>query len=432
MSRHDFYFAAWAIVLPITSILLLPSVQGTTPGNLFALAVICPPISVLVIPKDMLLRFYYDLILFVLLYAALNAMAQLSLSFSQIVHFPLNLSLVDSLDTDRRILMRKTMFSQSLYVLAAASTFFFVKHLYSVRWDKYLFTGAIVFAIYGIYECVYFLVFEDSGDFLSNRAIDSGNLFGDVHTGSWSQTIHLGPLWVQRLKSLAGEPSMYAFAILPFWIYALHTKRTFTHVLLFITLLLSTSTTAMLGIFVYFIFRLCYFGPADKIVFVSLIVLVTVLVMGLSGNTIVLDIYSQIIEAKVTLQSGSSGAGRYDNFLNTTDFFLNGSLLTQVFGIGNGYVRSTDFFSTILVNLGVVGLIITTWIFVYPVLKLGNTEAEVGLKAAVLTMFITLMVAVPDYTILPLSLFLGIAYSYISKPRSLLSSVSRPREIQTF
>jgi len=326
--------------------------------------------------------------------------------------------------------MRKTMFSQSLYVLAAASTFFFVKHLYSVRWDKYLFTGAIVFAIYGIYEWAYFLVFRDSGDFLSNRTF-AGGIFGDVHTGSWSQTIHLGPLTVQRLKSLAGEPSMYAFAILPFWIYALHTKRTFTHVLLFITLLLSTSTTAMLGIFVYFIVRLCYFGPADKIVFVSLIVFVTLVAMGLSGNTIVLDIYSNIIEDKLTLQS-RSGASRYDSFLNTTDFFLNGSVLTQVFGVGNGYVRSTDFFSTILVNLGVVGLIMTTWIFVYPVLKLGNTDAEVGLKAAVLTVFITLMVAVPEYTTLPLSLFLGIAYSYISKPRSLLSSVSRPREIQTF
>ncbi|MGH8468206.1 MAG: hypothetical protein ACREVY_04185 [Gammaproteobacteria bacterium] len=430
MSRHDFYFAAWAIVLPITSILLLPSVQGTTPGYLFALAVICPPISVLVIPKDMLLRFYYDLILFVMLYAALNAIAQLSLSFSQTVQFPLNLPLIDS-DTDRRILMRKPMFTQSLYVLAAASTFFFVKHLYSVRWDKYLFTGAIVFALYGIYEWVYFLVFGDSGDFLSNRTFDSGNLFGDVHTGSWFQTIHLGPLTVQRLKSLAGEPSMYAFAILPFWIYALHTNRTFTHMLLFITLLLSTSTTAMLGIFVYFIVRLCYFGPADKIVFVSLIVLVTVLAMGLSGNAIVLDVYAQIVENKLTLQS-ASGANRYDSFLNTTDFFLNGSLLTQVFGIGNGYVRSTDFFSTILVNLGVVGLIMTTWIFVYPVLKLGNTEAEVGLKAAVLTVFITLMVAVPHYTSLPLSLFLGIAYSYISNSRSLLSSVSRRPEIQAF
>lgn len=431
MSRHDLYFAAWAIVLPITSILLLPSVQGTTPGNLFALAVICPPISVLVIPKDMILRFYYDLILFVLLYAALNAIAQLSLSFSQTVHFPLNLPLVDSLDTDRRILMRKTMFTQSLYVLAAASTFFFVKHLYGVRWDNFLFTGAIVFAIYGIYEWAYFLIFGDSGDFLSNRTFDRGDLFGDLHTGSWSQTIHFGPLTVQRLKSLAGEPSMYAFAILPFWIYALHTKRTFTHALLFITLLLSTSTTAMLGIFVYFIVRLCYFGPADKIVVVSSIVLVTLLAMGLFGNTIVLDIYSQIVENKITLQN-PSGAGRYDSFLNTIDFFLNGSLLTQVFGVGNGYVRSTDFFSTILVNLGVVGLIMTTWIFVYPVLKLGNTEAEVGLKAAVLTVFITLMVAVPDYTSLPLSLFLGIAYSYISKPRSLLSSVSRRPEIQTF
>ena len=74
----------------------------------------------------------------------------------------------------------------------------------------------------------------------------------------------------------------------------------------------------------------------------------------------------------------------------------------------------------------------TTWIFVYPVSKLGNTEAEIGLKAAVLTMFITLMVAVPDYTHLPLSLFLGIAYSYISKPKLLLSSVSRGPDIQTF
>lgn len=148
--------------------------------------------------------------------------------------------------------MRPTMFTQSLYVLAAASTFFFVKHLYSVRWDTYLFTGAVVFAIYGLYECAYFLVFGESGDFLSNRTFEAGKLFGGVATGSWFQTFQLGPLTVQRLKSLAGEPSMYAFAILPFWIYALHTKRTFTHVLLFITLLLSTSTTAMLGIFVYF------------------------------------------------------------------------------------------------------------------------------------------------------------------------------------
>lgn len=153
--------------------------------------------------------------------------------------------------------------------------------------------------------------------------------------------------------------------------------------------------------------------------------------MGMFGNATILDIYSQLVEDKVTLQS-TSGAGRYGSFLVTTDFFLNSSLLTQVFGIGNGYVRSTDFFSTILVNLGVVGLVMTTWIFIYPVLKLGNTEAEVGLKAAVLTVFITLMVAVPEYTILPLSLFLGIAYSYISRPRSLLSGVSRSREIQTF
>jgi len=130
-----------------------------------------------------------------------------------------------------------------------------------------------------IYEWLYFLVFGESGDFLSNRTYSGGDLFGDVHTGSWFHTIHLGPLTVQRLKSLAGEPSMYAFAILPFWIYALHTHRTFTHVLLFMTLLL-TSTTALLGIFVYFFVRLCYYGPTGRIVFVSVIVLVALLARG--------------------------------------------------------------------------------------------------------------------------------------------------------
>ncbi len=125
MSRHDIYFSAWAIVLPITSIVLLPSIQGTTPGYLFALAAISPPVSLFIIPREKILPFFYDLALASFGFVALNALAQLSLASSTISYFPLSLPLVDSLDTDNSILMRQTMFTQSLYLLAGASTFFF-------------------------------------------------------------------------------------------------------------------------------------------------------------------------------------------------------------------------------------------------------------------------------------------------------------------
>ena len=414
MSRHDIYFSAWAIVLPITSIVLLPSIQGTTPGYLFALAAISPPVSLFIIPREKILPFFYDLALASFGFVALNALAQLSLASSTISYFPLSLPLVDSLDTDNSILMRQTMFTQSLYLLAGASTFFFVKHLYCENWDKYFFVGATVLGLYGVYECVYFLTTGDSGDFLSNRIFDSGQLFGETHTGSWFQTIHLGPLTLQRLKSLTGEPGMYAFTILPFWIYALHTKRTAVQGFLLITLVMSTTTTAALGICTYLLIRLIYYGFADKFVYVISGILIFLLAMGLFGNEHILSAYDQIIEDKVTAEN-QSGASRFANFLTSWEYFLDLPLANQLFGIGFGYIRSHDLVSTVLVNLGIVGFLLTTWIFIYPVVKLGRTQREIGIKASLIVIFVTMIFSKPDFAFLSIWLFLGIAYNEIKR-----------------
>ncbi len=414
MSRHDIYFAAWALVLPIASVVLLPTMQGTTPGNLFALAAMAPPVSLLIIPKEKILPFYYDLALASFGFLALNALAQLSLAFSTITYFPLSLPLVDSLDIDNSILMRKTMFTQSLYLLAGASTFFFVKHLYCEKWDKYFFVGAIVLGLYGVYECVYFFATGASGDFLSNRAFESGTLFADPHTGSWFQTIHLGPLTLQRLKSLTGEPSMYAFTILPFWIYALHTKRTAAQGFLLITLVMSTTTTAVLGICTYLLIRLVYYGLADRFVCVVGGILLFLLAMGLFGNEYILSAFKQLIEDKVTAEN-PSGAGRFASFLTSWEYFLDLPLANQLFGIGYGYIRSTDLLSTSLVNLGIIGFLLTTCIFIYPVVKLGRTEREVGIKASLIVIFVTMIFSKPNFAFLSIWLFLGIAYNEVKK-----------------
>lgn len=418
MSRQDLYFAAWALVLPMTSILVLPSVQGTTPAYLFALAILFPAISMFVLPRGKISPFYYQLATLLLIFLILNSLAQLSLAFSNILYFPPELPLVDKFDSDHSILARKTMFTQSLYLLACISTFLYVRTFYSKTWDKYFLLGAILLGSYGVYEWIYFLAFGGSGDFLSNRVFDNGDLFGEQFTGSFFQTIHLGPVTLQRLKSLTGEPSMYAFTILPFWIYALHTKRAFTHVFLLITLLMTTSTTAVLGIVVYLLVRFWYYGLVDALVLVVWPIIMLIVTLGLSGNTWIVDAYSQIVGNKL---ASVSGGDRFGAFLTTLNFFLSGSFFTQLFGIGFGYVRSTDFLSTVLVNLGIVGFILTTCIFFYPVWKLGNTEKEIGIKALLIVIFATMTISVPDYMNLPIWLFLGIAYYEASRYRSIQS-----------
>lgn len=414
MSRQDLYFAAWALVLPMTSILVLPSVQGTTPAYLFALAILFPAISMFVLPREAIFPFYYQLAKLLLVFLTLNSLAQLSLAFSNILTLPPELLLVDTLESDQSVLARKTMFTQSLYLLACISTFVYVRTFYSKTWDKYCLLGATLLGSYGVYECIYFLAFGESGDFLSNRVFDKGDVFTERQVGSFFQTLQLGPVTLQRLKSLTGEPSMYAFAVLPFWIYALHTKRTFTHLFLLMTLLMSTATTALLGIVVYLLVRFWYYGPVDRLALVVWPIIMLVVALGLSGNIWIVDAYAQIVGNKLALQS-ASGQDRWDSFVTTLNFFLSGSLFTQLFGIGFGYVRSSDFLSTVLVNLGVVGSILTTVFFFYPVWKLGNTEKEIGIKATLIVIFVTMVISVPDYMNLPVWLFLGIAYYEASR-----------------
>jgi hypothetical protein len=67
-------------------------------------------------------------------------------------------------------------------------------------------------------------------------------------------------------------------------------------------------------------------------------------------------------------------------------------------------------FTTLLVNVGAVGLVLALAAFLYPILRLGNDERSAGLKAALLVVLVTLMVAVPEYGYPSMWVFLGIAY----------------------
>ncbi|MGI0024481.1 MAG: hypothetical protein ACREA4_04965, partial [Nitrososphaera sp.] len=164
----------------------------------------------------------------------------------------------------------------------------------------------------------------------------------------------------------------------------------------------------------YLLIRLVYYGPVDRFVCLVGGILIFLLAMGLFGNEYILKAYAQIIEDKVTAEN-PSGAGRFQNFLTSWEYFLDLPVANQLFGIGYGYIRSTDLLSTQLVNLGILGFLLTTFMFIYPAVKLGRTEREVGIKASVIVIFVVMLVSKPDFSFLSIWLFLGIAYNEIKK-----------------
>jgi hypothetical protein len=69
-------------------------------------------------------------------------------------------------------------------------------------------------------------------------------------------------------------------------------------------------------------------------------------------------------------------------------------------GIGFGYIRSTDLFTTLLVNIGAIGLFL--WIiFTLKNFKIRlRKENDFYTNAILLLMFITSMISVPEFSFL--------------------------------
>jgi hypothetical protein len=402
-TRVDRYFAVWALVLPITSVLVIPFVQGTTPGFMLALMV---PAVLPLLTRHAGQRYYLWMMASLLVVLGFAAASQLSLAFSGVSYLS-GVRLVDPHDPS--VMLRSSLFTQTLYLLAALSTFCFVAHFYRRAWDRYIFAGVLLLAGYGLYEWVFYLLTGTSGDFLSNRT------FGDGAAGSGSlfQTIALGPVKLQRVKSLTGEPSMYAFTVLPFWIYALHTGRRRTALVLLATLLLSTSTTAVLGILAYLAFRFFTYGPTDRGVLA--VVASSLVAFALFSETF-LAVLDNLILAKLAMET-FSGLDRFDSLSSSIRFFMEAPLPVQLVGIGFGYIRSIDMFGTLLVNTGILGFLLFSSLFLAPLFLLGRTSEERGLKAAVLVIYVTMMIAVAEYMYLPVWLFLGMAYRTLANRR---------------
>jgi len=409
LSTIDLYFLLWAPFMLVQSVVVLP-VKGATLGYLLAL--LSPMVVLFFGDKNNRNRYIKLFILCVFFYCIITFLNQLGNIIFDLTHN--NLTLVDQ--TDTRFYFRKTLFTQSLYLLAGFLTFLYIKLFYQNIWDKYIFIGTGFLAFYGIYEVLYFLIFGERGDFLSNRIVGSGEL---AHIDGLFQTINIGGISIMRLKSLTGEPSMYSFTILPFCIYAFHTERYKIAALLFSTLVLSTSTTAILGIMLYIFFNTIFMKVTRKWlngIFIFIVVILGFIFFFLEELQI---LYQTMVINKITLQH-DSGISRFGAFIRHLSYYITDmNLWSQLVGLGFGTVRSTDLVSTLLVNTGIIGFFTFTAVFFYPILKLKNNYRNNGIKISLIVIYVTAMISVPEFGYLSVWIFLGIAYHQLNFERQL-------------
>ncbi|TYS14267.1 hypothetical protein FZC78_19110 [Rossellomorea vietnamensis] len=397
------FFKLWAFFIPITSILLIPTVQGTLPSYLLAFSSL---LLVLFVNqyKVQLEGYLSELIMIIFVFILLSLISQLLNSFFTIPAFD-RITLVDP-DNPSKVVFRTTFFTQSLYLLSGILTFVFVKRYFTLSWEKYIFLGINFFVIYGLFEFIYYLAFNDFGDFLTNREYDDHET---INLGNQLMTI--GSVTFQRINSLALEPSMFAFTLLPFWIYSIFTKRKKTSILLFIGLCLSTSTSALVGIAFYFTSAL---KKSNKLLIFYLIGFSILFI--LLNYEFVFQLLDKIVLQKFNQQT-ESGIMRSYYFENHLDYFFSLNFFSMIFGIGFGYVRSTDFFTTLLINNGFIGVIIFTVLFFVPIFKLKNTYKNFGLKLSLFVIYLIMMISVPEYSFLSIWLFLGIAYNQLNRQK---------------
>ena len=391
--------------MPLTSFLIVPSIQGTIPAYLMAFASLA-----LVLPnrengwlESQRARYLSTALLLVGIWLLLLCGSQLAHIISDRQNFG-DLGLIR--DEDRRVLLRPALFTQTLYLTACICTALFFRFFFREEWMRYVFWGAWFLALYGIYEWLFFLVFKEPGDFIANR------MYGD-HPGSWSQTMQLGPLTLLRIKSTFGEPSWFSAGVIPYFFLALEYRRRLLAVALLFCVVFSTSTSAFLG----FTFAIIFYGVQRRKLNVSLVAAVLLFAAAFVALYLLFpNTFHDMFVAKFRGEN-LSGQGRMEHAAAAADAENTLTLLNQIFGIGFGYHYGGVYFA-ILMNTGWIGLAVYGYAFLKPVFLLPADSGGIPFKVSLATLFVLFYISVSELFLPTTWMFLGLAYWRLDKSRA--------------
>ncbi len=405
-------FKSLLLFSPIQSFIVTGVIKGLTLFNSMMIIFILPRFFIF---NKSNIRFIQYLSLFLFTYILYFFIAQLA-----ILTTDNNLShelILISNESFNNLEFRKSFITQSLYLFIVLIFFYtLIEKLTEGKKNEIIkvsFLSIWLLMIYGYFEFFMYLLTGNNFDFISNRIAGE-----DFHVGLF-QTTTLAGTSIQRMKSLAGEPSMYAYTLLPFFILSMYLKRYTFASISFLTLLLTTSSTAILGIGTYLLLNLIYMKNKLFIIFIYLIIAVFLFVIFYD---VILSMYN-MLQIKLNLEN-ESGIVRFTNFFNHLEAWYNSNIINMLFGYGFGYFRSTDGLSTILINIGFIGLILYCLFFLLPYFLIKKrTNYIIGLYISNFSLLIVILIGVPEFYYPHIWLFNALLwYEYIKEYRLIKAS----------
>lgn len=400
------FIALWCLTMPITSFLLVPSIQGTLPAYMLAFASVFFVVLSRTEGEANPQRTRYCTVALIVagIWLLLFCGSQLGHLFTNRHDFG-DMSMINTDDT--RVVFRTALFTQSLYFAACVCIALFFRFFFRDAWMRYVLWGAWLLALYGIYEWLYFAIFHQPGDFIVNRAYGGG-----AHTASWSQVVQIGPFSLLRIKSTYGEPSWFSAGVIPYLFLALEQKRKWLSVALLFCLLFSTSTSAYLA----FPFGLILYSLFQKRLNASVILVVLLFAAAFASLYYVFpDTYEGMFTSKISGEN-DSGQSRQETGLALTETARTFTLTNRIFGIGFGYCYSGVFYA-LAVNTGWIGLAVYFYAFLKPVILLRTTHGALAFKVAVAVLFFLFYVSVSELFLPTTWMFLGLAYWRLDQQR---------------
>lgn len=392
------YLFLLMIFAPITSYLVAPF-QGLTPANVLLMASIVIPFFGI----QYQLKTYVYIFAFVIIYTQLLVLALLS----YMVDLP---NLVDVIQIRTSFIvgwLRLSHITQGVYLLCAAVFFFHVYNNASEKMLKNAYLGIIILLIYGFYEFFYYAIIGSSGDFISNRVFGDLEVEfrdGDYLNGSLVQQSLLFGNGFMRFKSLTGEPSMFSLTVTPFFVFAFANRHWKMAIFLLVSLILSNSTTAIIGLVAGLFVIYC--RRSTIVLFGLPATLLTIAVLYGSSDA-VQNVLDRILFDKL---GSSSGVDRIESMINHAEVVFDGNIIRLFFGLGFGTVRSLDMFSNILANTGLFGFIMYSAIILVPIFFLRGDPQRVGLQAVLVSIWSMEMLSVSEFSYLPPWFFIAMAH----------------------
>lgn len=398
----DKFFVIWSFFIPITSFVLMPSVKGSLISYILAFI---SPLIILFKRRNFLKKY---IIYF-------GGVAYIWLAFfclSQLGNLIYNINISDlilvSNETNNIKVFRNSIFTQSLYLVPCILLYLYCKFFYNIKWDKWIVYSGWLFSVIGLYFLLYFLLTGQNGDIISNRVFADNTEVSNI-----AQRLSILSIGIERVQSLSGEPSMYAFTILPYIIFAIHRKANKLLIAtMIVSLLLSVSTTGFLGIIIYIICIL-FFSKINKRYIKNLIIFIGILIfIYFLFSSYIDEIIMNMIINKITADpTNISGLERSANIMDNIIYWSNLNNINFLFGIGFGVIRSTDLLTTFLINIGLIGTLLFAYFYLKKIKLRNLTMKKIGDNAILLVLFITSMISVPEFSYLSFWLFLGLINS---------------------